>query len=130
MRRICLVISAFAMLALATPADASTTINYSFSGGATGTMTLSLTGTTYTLTSLDLTFGTADTFTQANSSIGVSGSNLLLGADVGGYDSFSSADDDFLLSFNPSATSQTSSRGWAMRRFSCCDRSHARSNAR
>lgn len=110
MRKVALAFAAVAALSFTAPAGAQVT-DYSISGyGAQGSFTLDYdSGTsTYSLTSLYLLAGSP--FTEANSGLGVHGSNsqLYLGGNEFGPGSIGAGHDDFITSFfDPTLASQS-----------------------
>ena len=115
MHKIQLMIAATAALSLAAPAHAGVVVNYTFGATGSGTMTLDQTGSTYTLSALNLTLGSAN-FTTANSALNpCSTTSCLLGSTYGGGPGFAqSGQNTFFFFFDPNLSSQSgSSFAWS-----------------
>lgn len=104
MRKLMMGLAVTAALAIAAPAEAA--VDYAVSGAGSGTFSLELTGSTYTLTALDLTFGTAS-FDLSNSVLEPFGPSWLLGGPNLGATGLQGGTDDFQLIFDPALASQT-----------------------
>lgn len=113
MRLLGMALAGAAAVAIAAPAEA-TTINYAFGGDGSGTMALDFNGSSYSLSALDLTLGSA-TFTALNSHLASFGGAYALGTDASASGcSVNIAQNEFCILFNPALTSQTATDiGWS-----------------
>ncbi len=103
MRKLMMGLAVTAALAIAAPAEAA--VDYTVSGAGSGTFSLELTGSTYTLTAVDLTFGSAS-FDLSNSLFETFGAFWTLGGQSFGVNGLASGTDDFNFIFNPALPSQ------------------------
>lgn len=106
MRKINLVIAAAVASSLAAPAQA-VIVNYTFGATGSGTMALEQTGSTYTLSALNLTLGSAN-FTTANSAL--TPCNTTVCELYSGSSSVVQAgQNNFFIFFDPNLSSQSAS---------------------